>query len=103
VALDRNAAQDEPDPATMLALARHRDQLADRNKHTPAHLPAVWAALGRLSRAEAVAWSITNLDVQAIALAKIAELLARSGRHQDAEAIAAQAEAIARSITSPDS
>ena len=58
-ALDRIAAQDDPDLASALALACHRDHLADRNAHIPDSLPAVWAALGQLSRAQALAPSLT--------------------------------------------
>ena len=92
-ALDRIAAQDDPDLASALALACHRDHLADRNAHIPVSLPAVWAALGQLARAQALARSITGPDSQASALAEVAGALARAGQHQ-------QAEAIARSITS---
>ena len=59
-ALDRIAAQDDPDLASALALACHRDQLTDRNSHIPVALPAVWAALGQPTRAEALATSITE-------------------------------------------
>ena len=90
--LDRIAAEDDPDLASALALACHRDHLADRNAHIPESLPAVWAALGQLPRAEALARSMTSTDSQARALAEIATTLAQAGQHE-------QAEALARSIT----
>ena len=64
-ALDLIAAQDCPDLASALGLAFHRDQLTDRNTNIPAGLPAVWATLGQVTRAEALASSITNPDRQA--------------------------------------
>ncbi len=96
-ALDRIAASDAPDLVAALALACHRDRLADRNARMPAGLPAVWAALGQLPRALALARSITHSWGQAEALAEIAAALAQAGQHQQAEDIAAQAEEVARS------
>ena len=98
-ALDRIADRDDPDLASALALACYRDHLRDRNGRMPVGLPAVWATLGQLPRAEALAWSITTPDSRALALAQVAGALARAGQHQQAEATARQAEAAARSIT----
>lgn len=42
-----------------LGLAGHRDLPIDRNAKIPVGLPAVWAALGQVTRAEALATSIT--------------------------------------------
>ena len=84
-ALDLIAAQDDPDLASALRLACHRDHLADRNTNIPASLPAVWAALGQPTRAEALATSITDPDRQAQALAQVAGALAKAGQHQQAE------------------
>src|SRR5262249_61611717 len=93
-ALDLMSAQGTPNLASALPLAYHRDQLAGRNANIPTGLPAVWAALGQLSRAEALATSITDPYRQVSALARVAEVLAGAGQHQ-------QAEAVARSITNP--
>ena len=49
-----------------------------------------------------MARSITNPDRQAQALATVAGALARAGQHQQAAAVAPQAETVARSITDPD-
>ena len=76
-ALDLIAAQDTPDLASALCLAYHRDQLTDRNTNIPAGLPAVWVTLGQVSRAEALATSITDPARQAEALAGVAGALAR--------------------------
>jgi tetratricopeptide (TPR) repeat protein len=101
-ALDRITAQDDPDLATALALACHRDHVADRNARIPASPSRVWAQVaaalaqaGQHQQAEAIARSITSPDWQASALAQVAAALAGAGKYQ-------QAEAIARSITSPD-
>jgi tetratricopeptide (TPR) repeat protein len=93
-ALELIAGQDDPDLAPALALAWHRDQLADRNTSIAASLPAVWAALGQATRAEALAASITDPDAQAEALAQVAGVLAQAGQPQ-------QALDTARSITDP--
>jgi hypothetical protein len=95
IALDLVAAQDDPDLAAALALARHRDYLADRNANIPTHVPAVWATLGQHIRAEALAHSITNLDRQMQALEAVAGALAEVGQYE-------QAAAVAGSIPSPD-
>src|SRR5262249_23418250 len=83
-ALDLMSAQGTPNLAAALRLAYHRDQLADRNANIPTGLPAVWAALGQLSRAEALATSITDPYRQVSALAPGAEVLAGGGPRPDA-------------------
>jgi hypothetical protein len=94
-ALDATATQSDPDLASALALACHRDQLTDRGAHIPLALPVVWAALGHGTRAEALAASITDLSWRARVLAQAADALTQAEEHQ-------QAEAVARSITSPN-
>ncbi|MEP7024457.1 MAG: hypothetical protein ABJB47_11800, partial [Actinomycetota bacterium] len=90
-ALDLAAAQDTPDLVSALRLAHHRDQLTDRNVNIPVDLPSVWAIIGQVSRAEALANSTTKPQ----ALARVAGALAEAGQHQ-------QAETLARSLTDPD-
>jgi hypothetical protein len=57
-------------------------------------LAVIWASA-------AVARSITALDRQAQALAQAAAALVSSGRYQEAERAAMQAETVARSVTDP--
>ncbi len=100
--LDRIAAQDDPDLTAALRLARHRDDLTDRNTSIPVSLPAVWATLGQYIRAEALAASITDPGGQAQALAAVAGMLAEAGQHEQGAAVASQAVTVARSITDLD-
>ena len=100
-ALDLIVAQDAPDLASALCLACHRDLLTDRNTNIPVGLPAVWATLGQVTRAEALATSLTDPVLQADALAGSLVALAVAGQHEQAARVAGQAEAVARSITDP--
>ena len=95
-ALDRIVAQDEPDLTSALILAHHRDYLAERNSSIPSSLPAVWAILGHLTRALALATSITEPINQAAALTDVAVDLALAGHPQQAIAIAAQVDTATR-------
>ncbi|WP_251800008.1 hypothetical protein [Paractinoplanes hotanensis] len=63
----------------LLRLSHHRDQLESRNSNTPADLPAVWAAVGQPTRAEALARSITDPARQEQALAGLAGAIAVAG------------------------
>lgn len=101
VTLDRIAAQDMPDLASALALARHRDHLIARNFPIPVALPAVWAILGQVPRARALAGSVTDPNLRVSALVKLAEALAKTGQVEQAVDLAKQAEAAARSIAYP--
>ena len=101
--LGRIAAQAEPDLTSALSLACHRDHLADRNADIPDDLPAVWASLGQLARAQALADSLKYPSSQATALAHIAKALTRSGLHQQAVVMAVRAEAAAYSLTNSGS
>ncbi|MGY1975658.1 P-loop domain-containing protein [Nocardia gipuzkoensis] len=82
------AAHAHPDVIAMLRLAIHRDHLTNQNKNIPPHLPAVWALLGQVNRAEAIARSIPNRYVQASALVSLIEIVARAGDLNHAVAIA---------------
>jgi tetratricopeptide (TPR) repeat protein len=98
-ALNRIAAQDTPNLASALALACHRDHLADRGTRVPVKLPAVWAALGQLPRALALADSFTYWPDRVKALAQIAGALAETGQCQEAMRITEEVEAIAWTLT----
>ncbi|MGW0327677.1 hypothetical protein [Nocardia sp. NPDC003183] len=64
--------QHDPDLLSTARLARHRDYLHDRNRSIPTRLPAVLARLGQHDRAEALAYSYSDLQDQVAALAAIA-------------------------------
>jgi tetratricopeptide (TPR) repeat protein len=94
---------------TMALLSAHRDQIVERNSALPKELPAVWAALGRFTRAEELAYAMTTgwqRDSALLALVKVAaavpdpvraQRLARTvGDNSRAEALACCAEAVAR-------
>jgi len=98
-ALDLTAAQDAPDLASALCLACNRDLLTDRNTNIPLGLPAAWATVGQVVRAEALATSIPDPDRRADAMVRVARTLADAGQHQQAATVAGEAEAAARSIT----
>jgi tetratricopeptide (TPR) repeat protein len=100
-ALDLLTAQDSSDVIAAFRLAHHRDQLTDRNINTPIRLPAVWASLGRTTRAEALADSIPDPDRRASALAGVAQTLAEAGQTERATQVAEQAEMATHSITHP--
>ncbi|WP_250036576.1 hypothetical protein [Paractinoplanes maris] len=79
----------ENDLFRLLRLSHHRDQLESRNSNTPADLPAVWAAVGQPTRAEALARSITDTARQHRALAGLAGTVAMAGDIRRAAQIAA--------------
>jgi lipopolysaccharide biosynthesis regulator YciM len=88
-AQDAILAQPEPDLLAMCRLAMHRDGLAQRNVNIPLRLPAVWAALGHLGRAEALVESISDVaDRRAVALSLLVPVVEAAGDHDRAEALA---------------
>ncbi|MGW4423840.1 tetratricopeptide repeat protein [Streptosporangium sp. NPDC004631] len=95
-------SQAAPDLLTMLRLAIARNWLTDRNANTPVGLPAVWAKLGHIDRAEALARSITDPQRQASSLAELADEVVELGDLDRARRLVEEAEALARSITDPD-
>ncbi|MFD1120763.1 hypothetical protein, partial [Sphaerisporangium aureirubrum] len=86
--------QNTPDLDALVRLARVREFLADRNTHIPQGLPAVWAMLGNVLRAEALAYSITDPSGQAWALSDLATALTKMRQTEHAEQVA-------RTITNP--
>jgi hypothetical protein len=92
IALERIAGQHSPALDGALMLAVHRDYLTDRNVSMPVNLPAAWACLGHAARAETLAYSITEPRSRALALAKVAQALAKAGHYQQASALAEAAE-----------
>ena len=88
-ALDRLAADDAPDVVGALDLAYTRDLLTARNAVIPDRLPAVWAILGQISRAEALIDSMATTSTQhAKALARLAQAFAGLGQPERAAQLA---------------
>ncbi|MFD7656621.1 tetratricopeptide repeat protein [Actinosynnema sp. NPDC059797] len=77
IALAQRAVADRnpPDLVSLVLLAMHRDHLQDRNSNIPSKLPALWALLGQLNRAESTANSIANAERRTAALVFISEEL----------------------------
>ncbi|MEV0134974.1 hypothetical protein AB0H83_41795 [Dactylosporangium sp. NPDC050688] len=86
--------QADPDPAMMALLAVHRDILVHRSDSITPELAALWAKLGQVRRAEALARSVPQLQRRDEAMRAVAREAAAAGA---AEAAAG----IARSITDP--
>ena len=78
----------EPDLSIMACLNVHRSILAERNTHVPPVLPVVWATVGHIERAEALARAITDPVHKAQALAGLVRAVARAGDLDRAEALA---------------
>jgi hypothetical protein len=94
------ADQTPPDFVLLLRLARRRQHLTERNSHLPLGLPAVWALLGKPSRAEALARSISSPADLVLALVAVARVI-RATDATRAKRIAAEAERAARNIADP--
>ncbi|MCW2859144.1 MAG: sle [Actinoallomurus sp.] len=69
----------EPDLGALLRLALSRYGLVKRNRDIPAALPAVWAGLGQVERAVALAKSISAAGRRADALCRVARTLTDGG------------------------
>ncbi|WP_147328630.1 hypothetical protein [Kutzneria buriramensis] len=63
---------DEPDLLTAVCLAMHHDRLTERNRHVPGDLPGIFAKLGRLARADALARCLTDRTQRDVALLTVA-------------------------------
>src|SRR6202046_1777774 len=87
-------AKDEPDLRALLELAVYRNAMSLRNQCLPFALPGVWARLGRLDHAEALARAITYPDARAAALEDVLTAAAQAGDPD-------RAEAVARTLTEP--
>ncbi|MCO8275956.1 DUF4062 domain-containing protein [Actinoplanes sp. TRM 88003] len=80
----------DPDLVTTVRLNVHRTVLADKNSHLPIDLPAVWARLGNVARAEALARGLEPAR-RVDALGLIAEALSRAGDDGQAKGLLAEA------------
>ncbi|MGX7827880.1 tetratricopeptide repeat protein [Actinokineospora sp. 24-640] len=74
--------------SAMVRLAVHRDHLRKRNSYIPCELPAVWAALGHVNRAEALAQSITSPYWRRRSLVALVRALVASREFDRAELVA---------------
>lgn len=86
--MDAIRTQPTPDLKIMGRLAVHRDHLAERNTNIPTDLPAVWAALGQPTRAEALARAITNPQRRDRALSGVVKAVAGRGDRTRAQILA---------------
>ncbi|MFD0202126.1 MULTISPECIES: hypothetical protein [Saccharothrix] len=72
-------AAEEPDLVTMSRLAVHRDHLTGRNRWAPHDLPSLWAGIGHVDRAEALATSFSDGNRRDRALRTTVEAVLRLG------------------------
>ncbi|MET9625932.1 trypsin-like peptidase domain-containing protein [Lentzea sp. NPDC006480] len=87
----------EPDLLALLRIAVARSELGERNVHIPSVLPGVWARLGEVDRAVALANSLAEDLSRAMALTEVVKALAETGDRDGALRVAEEAEhAIAR-------
>ncbi|MCP2323370.1 hypothetical protein HDA40_001877 [Hamadaea flava] len=100
-ALTQLAATANPDLRTIVRLARHRETLLQRHGALPAGLPALWAQLGQVTRAEAIIRSRPDPLSQAETLASVARTILAT-RPADAARLLHDAEQTARAIFEPD-
>ena len=77
-----------PDLSALGRLNVHRSIIAQRNDHVPPILPAVWASIGRLEHAEALARVITDPVRRGYTLADLARAAAAAGDLDRAETLA---------------
>jgi tetratricopeptide (TPR) repeat protein len=92
------AGRDEPDLQALVELAVYRNAISLRNQCLPFVLPGVWARLGRLDHAAALARVMTHPDARAGALEEVATVAAQAGDADRASRLTAEAEALARSL-----
>ena len=89
------------DLMSMSRLAVHRTALERRNEAIPSNLPVVWAQLGRVNRAEALARSITDSPQQIRAIASVVRQLASIHDRRVPQVLNAQAERSLAAIDEP--
>jgi hypothetical protein len=94
--------QAEPDLLAMALLALHRGDIVQRNASIPIDLPAAWARLGQLQRAEALVGAMTGNYRQPEAIMAVIEEMVDASDPESAGVMAARAEDLARSITNPE-
>ncbi|MCE6994390.1 hypothetical protein LZG04_06145 [Saccharothrix sp. S26] len=72
-------SDETPNLTAMARLAVHRDHLTGRNKWLPRDLPALWAGIGHVDRAESLATSVTTSNERDRALRAAVEAVIRLG------------------------
>ena len=95
------AGRDEPDLQALVELAVYRNAISLRNQCLPFALPGVWARLGRLDHAAALARAIPDPDFQVQSLGQLASAAVLGGDADRASRLATEVEAVARTITVP--
>jgi tetratricopeptide (TPR) repeat protein len=95
-------AQDDPDLTAMLRLSLHGKELEARSALLPVELPAAWAIMGQLPRAEALARSLGAPALQGRALGQMVSELARAGQPGPASRLAASIGDIAQAAQDPE-
>ncbi|MET8044305.1 hypothetical protein ABZU25_25985 [Micromonospora sp. NPDC005215] len=99
---DACLADPVPDLPSLARIAVHRSRLVERNANLPRGLPAVWAVLGRESRAEALTRSMPTPEFEVEACLDVAHVLMRKGNEEGAAAFVGSAEAAVRRVVDED-
>ncbi len=92
----------EQDIGALLLLAVLRDELTDRNAHTPADLPAVWIKLGEPTRALALANSIADPTTHADALVALTRVLYDDDQYRTDRRVIAKVKREVAKLADPD-
>ncbi|WP_433124983.1 hypothetical protein ACQPWW_21310 [Micromonospora sp. CA-240977] len=95
---DACVADPAPDLPSLARIAVHRSRLVERNANLPHRLPAVWAALGREARAEALTRSMPTPEFEVDACLNVAYVLMDKGNRAGAVAFVDSAETAARRV-----
>ncbi|GGU53246.1 trypsin-like peptidase domain-containing protein [Lentzea flava] len=90
-----------PDLLMLLRVALARVDLGDRNVHIPPELPGVWASLGEIDRAVALASSIADDQQRAEALTRIISVLVESDDQDRVPTVAEEVERAALKVGHP--
>ncbi|WP_125592346.1 hypothetical protein [Amycolatopsis balhimycina] len=94
------ANQVEPALVEMVRLSIHRDRLLARNRSIPTELPAAWAALGQIKRAESLIRSIPEPEDRIYASIFAATSLKQHGATEEVRELLSTAEAAAAAVAS---
>jgi tetratricopeptide (TPR) repeat protein len=86
-------AQPSADLTSLVLLAVQRDQITDRNYYIPPELPAVWARIGQVTRAEGLLGSVTTWQTRRDALRGLVVAVAARGDHDRVARLIDDAEA----------